>query len=120
MRRAVGHCTLVVKDVLGVGEHAREYAAEEEPTETGSDEQNGAAGVENEQHRHGSDGARLQKQRKGARQRCSAGREASRRSERSRGLTMLITSSFMGLKRYESGMDSRRPPVIAAQKTLAR
>lgn len=36
------------------------------------------------------------------------------------GLTRLNMSSFTGWKRYESGMDSKRPAVIAAQKILAR
>lgn len=35
-------------------------------------------------------------------------------------LTRLNMSSLTGWKRYESGMDKRRPAVIAAQNILAR
>lgn len=35
-------------------------------------------------------------------------------------LTRLNMSSFTGWKRYDRGMDSRRPAVMAAQNILAR
>lgn len=41
-------------------------------------------------------------------------------SERFISLTMLNISSLTGWNRYERGMDTRRPAVIAAQKILAR
>lgn len=54
------HDTLIIEDVFGVGEHAGEYAAEEQPAQTCPDEQEDCTGVENKQHQHGNYGASLE------------------------------------------------------------
>lgn len=46
------HYTLIIEDVLSVGQHAGEDAAEEQAAQTGTDKQKDVAGVENKQHQH--------------------------------------------------------------------